>query len=96
MARLPRTAVGFIEQQSTRVLDTALTRVNRLVDQATATVNDRNRRKYVLAGLAALVAAGRVAEQAYSRLRSTPPKAASKKSRRKKPARAKVSRKKRR
>ena len=83
MARTPKTAVGFIEQQSGRFLQTALARIDRLVDQATATVNDRKRRKYVLAGLAALVAAGRVAEQAYERLRDTPPAPARQTKRRK-------------
>ncbi|MBV9347041.1 MAG: hypothetical protein JO245_03610 [Pseudolabrys sp.] len=72
MARYPKTAAGYIEQQSGRVLQTAWSKVDRIAGQAMKAVNDRNRRKYVLAGLAALVAAGRVAEQAYSRLRSTP------------------------
>ena len=72
MARYPKTAVGYIEKQSGRVLQSAWSKVDRLATQATKAVNDKNRRKYVLASLAALVAAGRVAEQAYSRLRSMP------------------------
>lgn len=94
MARLPGTAVGYIEQQSGRFMQTALRQVDKLVSQATQAVNDRNRRKYVLAGLAALVAAGRVAEQAYARLRAAPPaESGSRKSARRKKAGRKAARK---
>lgn len=86
VAKRPATSASFVQvaeraviSQSTKMLNAANRQYKKLVRQASAATNDRNKRKYLAAALSAVAIAGVVANDLKKRLDARPSAAKKKK-----------------